>query len=208
MGAAHEVLGMDSVPLPTVRGRRLRLTLPTSADRADFLALARRSRKLHRGLVTPPTTPARFDLWLANVRTPTCIALLLRRRSDGSLLGSLELSQIARGRFQSAYLGYWIGASFARQGYMTEGLELALRYAFAQLHLHRLEANLQPQNVASRALVKRLGFRREGYSPRYLKLGGRWRDHERWAILAEDWRATHRLRGRPALVTRRPRGNA
>jgi len=71
---------------------------------------------------------------------------------------------------------------------MTEALRLMLEYAFKQLRLHRLEANVQPQNVYSIALVKRAGFVHEGFSRRYLKIGGRWRDHERWAILSEDWR--------------------
>jgi ribosomal-protein-alanine N-acetyltransferase len=72
---------------------------------------------------------------------------------------------------------------------MTEAMSLMLKYAFIHLKLHRLEANVQPDNAASVALIKRAGFIREGYSRRYLKIGGRWRDHERWAILAEDWRA-------------------
>ena len=73
---------------------------------------------------------------------------------------------------------------------MTEAIHLILKYAFIQLKLHRLEANVQPDNVASVALIKRAGFIREGYSRRYLKICGRWRDHERWAILAEDWKAS------------------
>jgi ribosomal-protein-alanine N-acetyltransferase len=71
---------------------------------------------------------------------------------------------------------------------MREGLDLALREAFSRLRLHRVEANIQPGNAASIALVSRLGFEREGFSPRYLKVRGRWRDHERWAIRAELWR--------------------
>ena len=70
---------------------------------------------------------------------------------------------------------------------MTEALRLAMRHAFRVLKLHRVEANIQPTNRPSIAVVKRLGFRREGYSRRYLKISGRWRDHERWAILKEDW---------------------
>ena len=75
---------------------------------------------------------------------------------------------------------------------MTEALALVLRHAFHALGLHRIEANIQPGNHRSIALVRRLGFAREGYSPRYLKIGGRWKDHERWAITREAWRAHRR----------------
>ena len=107
-------------------------------------------------------------------------------------MGSIALSQIFLGGFRSAYLGYQIGEEFSRQGYMTEALQLMLRHVFVKLKLHRLEANIQPENAASIALVKRAGFVKEGYSRRYLKICGRWRDHERWAILSEDWRKHHR----------------
>ena len=75
------------------------------------------------------------------------------------------------------------------RGLMSEAVSLAVSYAFRELGLHRLEANIQPGNTPSRALAGRLGFRQEGFSPRYLKIGGEWRDHERWAILSEDWSA-------------------
>jgi [ribosomal protein S5]-alanine N-acetyltransferase len=89
-----------------------------------------------------------------------------------------------------------VGKPFAGQGYMREGLELELRRAFLSPRLHRIEANIQPENHASIALARGAGFQREGFSPRYLKISGRWRDHERWAILAEDWRArSERLDG-------------
>ena len=103
-------------------------------------------------------------------------------------MGSINVSEIVRGNFRSAYLGYQIAAPFAGQGYMTEALQLALRFAFRELGLHRVEANVQPGNAASIALVRRAGFTQEGFSRRYIKIGGRWRDHERWALLREDWR--------------------
>ena len=93
------------------------------------------------------------------------------------------------GLFQSGYLGYAAVAAYAGQGYMREGLGAVLARAFTELGLHRLEANIQPANQASIALVRGAGFVREGFSERYLKIGGRWRDHERWAIRAEQWRA-------------------
>ena len=110
----------------------------------------------------------------------------------------VNVSEIVRAALQSAYLGYYAFRPHTGQGFMTEGLALVVRHAFRRLGLHRLEANIQPENLASRRLVRRLGFRKEGFSPRYLKIAGRWRDHERWAIVRETWT----LRG----VKRRGRG--
>ncbi len=162
---------------------------PKRRDEAELLALSRASRSFHRGLATAPGTPEQFARLLAKCRREDFVALLIRRRSDDAILGVVELSQISRGAFQSACLGYYIGAPFARQGYMTEAMEILLEAAFMDLRLHRVEANIQPMNTASIALATRLGFTREGYSRRFLKIAGRWRDHERWAILVEDWRA-------------------
>src|SRR5919108_1180266 len=185
-------------PIPRRKGLRVHLVLPRRADEAEVLGLNRQSRTFHDPWIAPPRTPAQFVHYLARCRRPDFVGLLIRRRQDDVILGAAELSQIARGAFQSAYLGYHIGAPFARQGYMREGLGLVLEYAFRRLRLHRVEANVQPTNVASIALVETLGFHLEGYSPRYLKLGGRWRDHQRWAILAEDWRDGSRgARSRP-----------
>ena len=109
------------------------------------------------------------------------------REEDGAIAGVYNVGQIFYGPFRSAYLGYYGFAPFAGHGYMHEGLRLVLRHAFGPLGLHRLEANIQPENGSSIALVSGAGFRLEGLSPRYLKIAGRWRDHERWAILAEEF---------------------
>jgi ribosomal-protein-alanine N-acetyltransferase len=119
-------------------------------------------------------------------RTPTHVGYLIRLRGAGDLVGVANISEIVRGSFRSAYLGYYAFAPYHRQGLMREGLSLVIAQAFRRLRLHRLEANIQPANRASLRLVRRLGFRREGYSPRYLKVRGRWRDHERWALLADE----------------------
>ena len=161
---------------------------PRESDRDAFIALAKRSRRFHAGLVSPARDAAGFARLIAASRRDDYELFLLVRREDEALLGAIAISQIFRFAFQSAYLGYWIGAPYAGQGYMKEGVALVLGEAFGRLKLHRLEANIQPQNTPSIRLVRSLGFRLEGYSPRYLKIGGRWRDHERWAILREEWK--------------------
>jgi [ribosomal protein S5]-alanine N-acetyltransferase len=176
-------------PVDGCVGARVYLRFPESADRAEFIALMRASRSFHRPWATAPTDDEAFDAYLADSRRPDFQAMLACRREDRAILGFFNLSHITRGSLQSAYLGYAIASAYAHQGYMREGLELVLREAFLNLHLHRIEANIQPGNHASIALARGAGFAREGFSPRYLKIGGRWRDHERWAILAEDWRA-------------------
>ena len=102
---------------------------------------------------------------------------------DGELAGAIHLTNIVMGAFCSGYLGYYAFAGFEGRGLMTAGLNAVVRHAFTDLRLHRVEANIQPANSASIALVQRCGFQREGFSPKYLKIGGRWRDHERWARL-------------------------
>lgn len=168
---------------------RVYLRTPEYADRPEFISLMRTSRSFHRPWATAPTDEEAFDAYLADSRRPDFEAMLVCRREDRALLGFFNLSHITRGSLQSTYLGYAVGSPHAHQGYMREGIELVLRSAFLTLHLHRIEANIQPGNHASIALARGAGFTREGFSPRYLKIGGRWRDHERWAILAEDWRA-------------------
>jgi ribosomal-protein-alanine N-acetyltransferase len=178
-------------------GKRVFLRSPAKRDLKEFTSLNRASVRLHRGLVSPPIRPEQFQNWLQRCRRADCACFFICRVKGGAIVGSINLSQIFRGGFQNAYLGYYIGEPYAGQGYMTEAIQLMLQYAFEDLKLHRLEANIQPGNVASIALVKRAGFVREGYSQRYLKIAGRWRDHERWAIVAEDWKAKRkRLRSR------------
>lgn len=164
------------------------LRLPRPSDAAAVEALERQSVTFHRGLVSPPRTAAEFSKYLLRCERPDLLALFVLRREDDALLGAIEFSQIVLGPFRSAYLGYFLGAPFTGRGYMTEALGLGLRHAFQAIRLHRVEANVQPANTSSIRLLQRLGFTKEGISRRYLKIGGRWRDHERWALLAEDCR--------------------
>lgn len=112
---------------------------------------------------------------------------LICRNDTGAIAGVVNISQIFRGAFQCAYLGFYAMEGHQGQGLMREGLAMTLGVAFRELKLHRLEANIQPSNVRSSDLVKSLGFRLEGFSPCYLKIAGRWRDHDRWAILREQF---------------------
>jgi ribosomal-protein-alanine N-acetyltransferase len=126
---------------------------------------------------------------MARTRRENYVSLFVCRRDDDAIVGVFNFSEIVRGALHSAYLGYYALAPFEGKGYMQEGLALTLKVAFRSIKLHRVESNIQPANKPSLALVRRAGFSREGFSRRYLKIAGRWRDHERWALLAEDWRA-------------------
>jgi len=169
-------------PLP-----KIRLENPALSHSGEFLAAVAASRSLHASWASPPATPAAFRSYLDRISGPRDIGYFIRAQ-DGGLAGVINISEIVRGAFKSAYLGYYGFEPFAGRGYMTAGLAAVIRRAFGRYRLHRLEANIQPGNRASISLVQRLGFLREGLSRRYLKIGGRWRDHERWAILAEDVR--------------------
>ena len=170
-------------------GYRVFLRRLDASDQAEFLRLARESRALHRPWVAPPSGPSGFQQLVKRAESETLVSLLLRDRASEAVAGVFNLSQIFRGNFRSAYLGYYAHTEFAGRGLMREGLDLVVRYAFLKLGLHRIEANIQPGNVRSIALVQKCGFAKEGFSPRYLKVAGRWRDHERWAVTLEGWRA-------------------
>jgi [ribosomal protein S5]-alanine N-acetyltransferase len=165
---------------------RVRLDAPKQRDQREFLRLVEASVDLHRPWTYPPNDAAGFRRLLARNKKDDFVFRLLRRNEDDAIVGIFELSGIAHGFFENAYIGYWVGGPYARCGYMADGMRHLFRLAFGELKLHRLEANIQPGNKASIALAKKSGFRREGFSPRYLKIAGRWRDHERWAILADD----------------------
>ena len=165
---------------------RIYLRPPEASDQEEILAAARRSRSLHRPWIKAPDTPEQFRAYLERMAGPANLPFLVCRRDSGEIAGVINLSNVVRGWFQSGYLGYYAFAGHERQGFLCEGLGAVVRHAFRTLKLHRVEANIQPGNLASIALVRSCGFTREGYSPRYLKVGGRWRDHERWAVLADS----------------------
>src|SRR5687768_4799624 len=173
-------------PLATRPGSRVQLRDLVLADRQAFLEMVRDSRDLHRPWTYPPERADQFDDLVSRTVRDDFACLVTTLVGNGELVGIFTISQIVRGYFQSAYLGYYASARHAGKGLMGESMVLVLDHAFGPLALHRLEANIQPGNAASVALARSAGFRLEGYSPRYLLIGGRWRDHERYAITADE----------------------
>lgn len=170
----------------TLKPLRIDLERPTLLREQELLAAVRQSRKLHKGLVSPPDSVEKFRRYLDTLRSGKRESFFVVVRDSDSLAGLINVSEIVRGAFQSAYLGYYALEPHAGSGYMREGLRQVIQHCFRELKLHRLEANIQPGNQRSIRLVRSLGFRKEGFSPRYLKVCGRWRDHERWALLADQ----------------------
>ncbi len=159
---------------------------PQQANREMFIAAIQASQPLHQPWVNPPKTPEAFGAYFLRYQQDNQKSYWVIEEASGALVGVFNLNEIVRGVFQNAFMGYYAVSPHQGKGYMNAGLKLVLQKAFGELGLHRLEANIQPENKASIELVRRNGFRLEGYSPRYLKINGVWSDHERWAITAED----------------------
>jgi [ribosomal protein S5]-alanine N-acetyltransferase len=165
--------------------RRVTLRFLASGDEDEFVSLVAASRDLHHPWMFLPNNPRDFQIYVARFDHVNAESLLICVRDTGAIAGIVNINTIIRGAFQNGSLGYAAFAPAAGQGYMTEGLGLIVRYAFSRLCLHRLEAQIQPANHASRKLVERLGFRNEGYSPDLLFIDGLWRGHDRWAITSD-----------------------
>lgn len=152
-------------------------------DKTLLIAAYEQSKFLHEPYVSAPTD---FDQYIAQQNR-----YLVCGNEDHNIIGTFNISNIVRGWFQSGYLGYEVFSPFQQQGFMYQGLILTIAEAFTTLNLHRLEANIQAENTASIELVTKAGFIKEGYSKNYLRIGGKeWKDHERWAIVNDDWQVT------------------
>ena len=171
---------------PRGRPRRVVLREIDYGDRDEFLTLVHESRALHHPWAYPPERADQFDELLSRCARDDFACFVVIDDRSGDVAGVFNISQIVRGSFQSAFLGYYGSARHAGKGLMKDGLQQVLDYAFGPLSLHRIEANIQPGNAASIALARGAGFRLEGYSPRYLLIGGQWRDHERYALTVDE----------------------
>jgi len=183
--------------LPRLETERLVLRVPTPGDAEEMAAFVSRNREHFA-----PWEPARGDdyftvgTWRATlqrmvdgVRSGTLLQLVLCPKAPGGpgIVGQCRLSEIVRGPFQAAYLGFGLDRDAVGQGLMTEALRAAIEHAFSELGLHRIMANYMPANVRSAAVLERLGFVREGFARDYLFLAGAWRDHVLTALTNERW---------------------
>jgi ribosomal-protein-alanine N-acetyltransferase len=179
---------------PTLSYGRVRLRPARPGDWREWARLREHSRQF----LTPwePTWPAdalsrgafrrRLNQYGTEMRDGHGYSFLIFRKSDRALVGGISMSNVRRGVAQSASLGYWIGAPYARHGYMSEALTAVLNFGFTTLGLHRIEAACLPSNKASQGLLHKVGFTEEGYAREYLRINGVWRDHVLFAVLRTD----------------------
>jgi ribosomal-protein-alanine N-acetyltransferase len=159
----------------------------TSQDEQEFIRRAEQSRELHRPWIRAPTAAAEFERYVVRLgedSAESAAGFLVCHRQTKDIVGFINLNEIVLGSYRRGLLGYGVFLPFAGQGYMIEGLKAVIDYAFGELELHRLEADIQPGNNRSLNLVKKLGFVREGLSVGFICIDGQWMDHERWALTA------------------------
>ncbi len=164
---------------------------PVLEDMDSFIDAMRGSESLHHPWVKAPKTSVEFSDYFNRYQQSNQKSFLVCNESE-RIVGVFNVNEIVRGFFQSAYLGFYAVADYAGHGYMSAGLKLVLQKIFNEMKLHRLEANIQPDNIRSICLAKNNGFRKEGYSPHYLQINEEWRDHERWAMTFEDFKSTNK----------------
>jgi len=165
--------------------KRVTLRRLTAQDSDEFTELVRGSADFLRPWVRMPATAEKFTEYLRRFDGKTAECLLICKRETGLIAGTISVGDMIRGPYQRATVGYNVFLPTARQGYMSEGFGLLFIFAFRDLRLHRLEADIQPGNVPSLRLAAKVGFRKEGYSPGFVCIDGKWLDHERWAITSE-----------------------
>lgn len=164
----------------------IKIRSPDIQDCDLFINAMIDSKDYHAPWTTAPTTEEQYKDYLLKYRSDNNKSFLILYNDN--IAGVVNLNEIVYGAFKSAYLGYYGVKQFASSGIMQQGMRLVIEHAFSNMGLHRLEANIQPNNIKSINLVKKLGFSKEGFSPRYLYINNQWCDHERWAIVAENCR--------------------
>lgn len=168
-------------------GARVSLRTVAAEDEDAFVRSARQSAGLHRHLIYAPTSAAEFGEYLARFDGVRAVGFVVVLNGTGGLAGLVNINGIVDGRRTGgprAWLGFGGFAATSGHGYVGEGVRLAVRYAFGELGLRRLDADVQPGNAASRKVVERAGFRPAGAAPKSIRIEGQWREHETWVLLA------------------------
>lgn len=181
---------------PEIQTARMVLRAPRQSDYAEWFKVREASADF-----LDPWEPVRGAEYLSRasfrqrlnwgkrlIHEKRALPLFLVRRQDGQVLGGINLDNFQHGVSQACTVGYWMGAAFARQGYMAEALPAVVNHAFAQLEIGRVQAGCLPENAPSRALLEKSGFKYEGVAQSYLQIGGRWRNHVLYAHLRKDRR--------------------
>ena len=181
------MINIIPAPGPLRRGKITYISAPSRQKARDFQELLNHNVDYHQPWVYHSYDPRYYDHYLKRIKRGVTQGCFIYDNETDKLAGVININNILLGSIRSASLGYYGDQEFAGKGHMTEAMGLVLDYAFTTIGLHRLEANIQPENNRSKKLVQRLGFRKEGFSPKYLQIGGKWCDHERWAILAEEF---------------------
>ena len=170
------------------KGKKVFLEIPDLKDMDTFLGLVQKSIHLHDPWVTPPNNEEQYRNYLERINSDAHIGFFVKTLENHDIVGVINVNEIVLGAFQSGYIGFYAFQNYNGCGFMSEGLSLLLLYYFEHLKLHRIEANVQPENKRSIQLIEKKKFRHEGFSPNYLKIGGKWKDHERFAITVEDYK--------------------
>ena len=179
-----------------IETERMTLRLPRHSDHGEWARLRRESAEFlvpweptwSRDHFTRKSFTNRVFWSQRSAANDSALPLFLIRRQDVRLLGAITLDNIRRGPAQAGTLGYWIGQAHARQGYMREAIEAVVHHAFTVLDLSRVEAACLPENIASRGVLEKAGFKYEGVAQSYLQINGRWRNHVLYANLRADRR--------------------
>ena len=177
-----------------IPGTAIYLKPPADHDFTAWAALRQASRDFlvpwepswPRDALTKANWRRRLRHYAEEWHDATSYSFLAFRAADDALLGGITLSNVRRGVAMTGTIGYWVGAPYARQGIMTDGVGAMLQFAFDELGLHRVEAACLPSNTASRRLLSKCGFREEGFAAQYLKINGVWEDHVLFALLASE----------------------
>lgn len=172
---------------PLREGQQVFIATPISSDMNEFIKKSSASETFLSDWVKPLLIDSEFKTYLERISHDDNEGFFVRLITSNEIVGVININNIIRGSLQNGFLGFYCFQEYAKRGFMSEGLQLVIGYAFETMKLHRLEANIQPTNHASLAFIQRNHFRKEGYSPNYLMVNGVWEDHERFALTAEDW---------------------